>query len=209
MSLIQSFENYQRELAPGLLLRSMTRDEFKVHWTSHYPQVFSERIRVDTQLLMSKAEQLQMEELGSLMGNPLCLRLGVFERGDFIGWHIGDQKSREEFYMRNTGILPAHQGRGVYPMILKAVLELTSELGFQVISSKHNATNNRVIIPKLRAGFIISGLEISDRFGTMVRLEYFNNQWRRELMDLRSGQRDDLSDSMRQFMDAAQTNQSK
>ena len=57
-----------------------------------------------------------------------------------------------------------------------------------MISSKHSATNNRVIIPKLKAGFVISGLEISDRYGTLVRLEYFTNPKRRELMDFRSGQ---------------------
>jgi hypothetical protein len=204
MEKLQEIEYFQRELAPGLILKALSKDEFRSYWNKHYQQVFFERSRVDTQPLLTEAERSHMEELNSLMGNPLNLRLGVFEQGEFIGWHIGDQKSREEFYMRNTGILPDHQGKGVYPKLLQAVLELTAKLGFQVISSKHNATNNRVIIPKLRAGFVISGLEISDRFGTMVRLEYFNNKWRRELMDLRSGQREDFSTQMRQLIGMGQ-----
>ena len=121
------------------------------------------------------------------MGSPTRLNLGLFHGEKFIGWHCGDQKSGEEFYMRNTGILPEYQGRGIYTAMLRKITAILTDIGFQVISSKHNATNNRVIVPKLKAGFMITGLDISDRFGTMVRLEYFTNAKRRALIDFRSG----------------------
>jgi hypothetical protein len=135
-----------------------------------------------------ESEKAALRELSATMGSPMRLNLGIFHHQKFIGWHCGDQKSSEEFYMRNTGILAEYQGRGLYTSMLKHIPLFLKAAGFQVISSKHNATNNRVIIPKLKAGFIISGLEISDRFGTMVRLEYFTNSDRRALMDYRSGQ---------------------
>ena len=50
-------------------------------------------------------------------------------------------------------------------------------------------TNNAVIIPKLKAGFVISGFEVSDRFGTLVQLSYYFNPLRRKMMDVRVGQR--------------------
>lgn len=60
--------------------------------------------------------------------------------------------------------------------------------GFQVVVSRHNLTNNAVIIPKLKAGFVISGFEVDDRFGTLVKLSYFFNPLRRKLLDVRVGQ---------------------
>jgi hypothetical protein len=111
----------------------------------------------------------------------------VFQGETIIGWHCGDQQSATEFYMRNTGILPEYQGKGIYTAMLKVIPQIIGDFGFQVISSEHNATNNRVIVPKLKAGFIISALKISDRFGTLVRLEKYTNASRQALMDYRSG----------------------
>jgi hypothetical protein len=45
-----------------------------------------------------------------------------------------------------------------------------------------------VLVPKLRAGFVITGLELSERFGTLVHLSYFFNALRRRVLDVRSGE---------------------
>ena len=89
--------------------------------------------------------------------------------------------------MLNTGILKEHQGKGIYSALLPVIIERVRSQGFQTIKSRHNATNNQVIIPKLKAGFVITGLELSDGFGTLVTLTYFMNEKRREVMDMRSG----------------------
>lgn len=44
-----------------------------------------------------------------------------------------------------------------------------------------------MIIPKLQCGFVISSLELSDVFGTLVHLKYFTNKTRRKIMDYRCG----------------------
>ena len=67
------------------------------------------------------------------------------------------------------------------------VLLKTSEAGFQKIYGTHCATNNAVLIPKLKLGFIFSKVELSDMFGTIIHLQYFTNPLRRKLMDYRSG----------------------
>jgi hypothetical protein len=67
------------------------------------------------------------------------------------------------------------------------VLERVKAQGFQIVLSRHTTTNNSVIIPKLKAGFVITALEVSDRFGTLVHLSYFFNETRKRIMEFRSG----------------------
>ena len=67
------------------------------------------------------------------------------------------------------------------------VLSRVQKLGFQIVFSRHTTTNNSIIIPKLKAGFIITALEVSDRFGTLVHLSYFFNEKRNRIMKFRSG----------------------
>lgn len=174
----------------NVTMRRMTPDEFEPLWTEWVNIVFSEKTRFDPRTVMTPDEIAARRSLHGNMGKPLTLHYGVFIENRFIGWHVGDQKSAEEFYMRNTGILPDFQGHGIYKAMLKKIVADITAKGFQIISSKHNATNNRVIIPKLKAGFTITGLELSDKFGTLVRLEYFTNAQRRAIMDFRCGQSD-------------------
>jgi hypothetical protein len=45
-----------------------------------------------------------------------------------------------------------------------------------------------VIVPKLKAGFVISGFEVSDIFGILIHLTYYFNEIRRKVIDFRVGQ---------------------
>lgn len=91
--------------------------------------------------------------------------------------------------MTSTGILKVHRRRGLYTALIPIILAHIKNEGFQVVFSRHNLTNNAVIIPKLRAGFVISGFEVDDRFGTLVQLSHYFNPLRRKVMDVRVGQR--------------------
>jgi RimJ/RimL family protein N-acetyltransferase len=188
MTMQSPLANFTKNLGEGLVLKVMEEADFARQWNQHYPVVFQANTRLDVRAMLSDIERQQMQTLASYMGSPLCLRFGLFQGDEFVGWHVGDQRSPDEFYMRNSGVVPHMQGRGHYTKMLRAILIELQALGFQVISSKHNATNNRVIIPKLKAGFVITGLELSDKFGTLVRLEYFTNRTRRAIMDYRCGQ---------------------
>tara|TARA_B100000886_G_scaffold202261_1_gene139668 strand:- start:197 stop:508 length:312 start_codon:yes stop_codon:yes gene_type:complete len=89
--------------------------------------------------------------------------------------------------MCNSGVLSNFRRKGIYSSLLETKIKVLSEMGFQLIYSRHNATNNNVLIPKLKAGFVISKMEISDTFGCLVHLHYFTNKTRQKLMDYRSG----------------------
>ena len=81
----------------------------------------------------------------------------------------------------------AHCKKGPYSELLKANIEIQTAKGFQVIYSAHIATNNAILTPKLKAGFVITSLEIEERFGTRAKLSYFTSQLRKKIVDFRVG----------------------
>lgn len=175
-------------LPAGYFFREMSSEEFLPLWRLHSKAVFDDHspiFRIYDALAPQERENIV--QLGKNLGKPFSLRLGLFYGDEFVGWHTGDQKDSHTFYMRNSAILPEHRRRGLYTILISEVLTRVTALGFQVITSRHNCTNNNVIIPKLKAGFFITGMEVSDAFGTLVNLSYFTNPLRRRVMEYRSG----------------------
>jgi len=118
---------------------------------------------------------------------PFYLRIGVFLDNALIACTYGWQSKDEVFYMAISLVHPDHRRIGIYSELVRAVVSISKNEGFQQIESHHKATNNPVIIAKLKAGFCINGLELSDKMGVLVRLSYFHNSTRRKLLDARSG----------------------
>ncbi len=108
---------------------------------------------------------------------------------ELVGWSFGIQKSAEDFYMVNSAVFPAYRKQGIYTTMMEQAIDYVTNLGFQHIYSRHTMSNNAILIPKLKYGFIITGFEVSDTFGTLVRLSYYPNAKRRELMEIRMGAR--------------------
>jgi hypothetical protein len=162
-------------LCDNFYLVEMQEDAFDVYYTENIWKAFGHmNYLTRIELLLSEDEKAKQKTLANRMGNLFKLHFGIFTReGQFVGWHRGDQRSEEEYYMRVSGILPEFQGLGLYPAMLPFVIERCVKEGFQIISSKHGATNNR--------------LDITEKFGTCVRLEYYTNSKRRDIFDYRVG----------------------
>jgi GNAT superfamily N-acetyltransferase len=169
-------------------LRILEAAEFGPLFREYRPVIFRNMLDFDVRQALSIQEQTATAQLRERMGTPFRLNVGIYHNREFIGWSYGIQESAEKFYMVNSAILPEHQGKGIYSALLPRVLSMVRDEGFQVVYSRHAATNNQVIVPKLKAGFIITGVEISDMFGVLVHLSYFFNPIRRKVMDVRSGQ---------------------
>ena len=172
----------------GYSIRSLSADEFRPLWETHHSQIFGDRMRLNLDAVLSDAERAATAALRQSMGTPLTLRYGLFKGEEFVGWHIGDQKSPSEFYMRNSAVLPGHRRRGLYSSLIDHVVNDLTARGFQIISSRHTAVNNAVIIPKLKLGFVITGVELSDMFGMLVNLTYIANAGRRKVLEFRAGE---------------------
>jgi len=177
---IKLFDKYRIQIADDL-------KEFDDFFAVNRPKVFDNDIDLNLGSILTEQELLSRKELNKNLGDPYKLRLYILHNDEKIGWSIGYQTDAETFYMINTGIYPPHQNKGIYKSLLPIILELLREKGFQKVYSRHKATNNQIIIPKLRAGFLITNFEISDTFGVLIHLTYFFNETRRKVLKYRVG----------------------
>ena len=181
MSIISKLEN-------GIEIRAISTELFAPLSSGHAKTIFD-----DTQYFFRPKDYYSPEDENKIsllkknMGSPLRLNLGAFRGEELIGWSWGIQESAEVFYMVNSAVLPQFRGKGLYGHLARSIVTEASKLGFQVIYSKHVATNNAVLIPKLKAGFTISSFEVSDQYGVLVHLRWYANSTRRKMMDFRAG----------------------
>jgi ribosomal protein S18 acetylase RimI-like enzyme len=175
-------------MASPYRIESLGPDVFWPLLRKHHASTFQSNMRVPIAKLLSEEELAAGKRLLRNMGKPFSVHLALFADGDLVGWSFGRQTDFETYYMTSSGILPEHRRKGLYTELLKETIRLVKAEGFQIIHSRHTATNNAVIIPKLKAGFIISSMEISDPFGTLIHLRYYCNSKRRAVMDFRSGE---------------------
>ena len=113
--------------------------------------------------------------------------IGVYCGNQPAAFHYGSPDSAGAFRMRNTAVAQPFRGQGLYVAMLELVLNQARELGYNTVESKHRADNNAIIIPKLKAGFHITGLEIDGRAGVMVRLTYSFQDLQKEMLAFRTG----------------------
>lgn len=157
----------------------------------HHKNIFNDTQFFDFQKVLSKEETIKSSKLKEERAPPLRINLGIFYNGEFAGWSWGFQSLSSVFYMCNSAILPEFRRKGLYTLLLNEMLRKTTDLGFLEIGSRHLPQNNAVIIPKLKAGFIITGMNVSDLWGTLVYLTYFPNPTRRKVLAYRNGYQPD------------------
>lgn len=175
-------------LQPGYTLVDVDPAAFGALFRERRAEMFPHSLEFDAEAALSTQERLRKRELAQEIPAMYSIRWGIRHNRRFIGWTYGFQENAERFYMCNTAIEREHRGKGLYSAMLPHVLRNLGEHGFQVAYSRHAATNNAVIVPKLKAGFHITGMELSDRHGTMVVLSYFFNDLRRQALHFRSGE---------------------
>lgn len=167
----------------------MEADIFQEYLKKYKDEVFENDHSYVLWDLLDKKELDSVNKLKEKMGRPYYLRLGAFDRqGNFLGRSFGFQENSTTFYMCNSGVLEKYRRKGIYSLLLRNCLERLDKLGFQEIYSRHNATNNAVLIPKLKEGFVITKFELSDIFGVLIHLTYFTNRTRKKVLDYRCGQ---------------------
>lgn len=177
----------QTKLLDHYSVAPIPKEEYDAFRTVHEPVIFPNRFDINSSAALSDQEKSGVERLSQQWKVPYELRLGFYFRSNLVGWSYGYQFTPDTFRMATTGILQEHQRKGVYSTFLQKLSQYLSEKGFQIILSRHYATDNQVIIPKLRFGFLISGFELTDDYGLLLRLSYYFNQTRRDVLHMRSG----------------------
>ena len=185
--LIQFIMN--KNLPPEFRIVELTNEEYQKYWNEWGPGIFDENTTtLDAKKILSEEEKNHIRELHKNSSQLIRLNLGIFKGDTFCGWFSGDQHNYETFYMRNSAILPEFRRLGLYTALMNEVLCKVKSLGFQIVLSRHRITNNSIIIPKLKAGFVITSIEVSERYGTLVHLNYFFNETRKKVLEFRSGE---------------------
>ena len=172
-------------------IKSLNKEEFLPLFQKYSETVFSEDHSLDFNEFLPEPEKQKIKDLAATcFDQPFKLSLAVYDKdNNFAGWSFGWQESPTTYYMCNSAVLSKYRRKGIYSALLDLNIEILKKKGFQLIYSRHNTTNNNVIIPKLKKDFIISKMEISDTFGCLIHLHYYTNKTRRKIMDYRCGEK--------------------
>lgn len=150
----------QYEIQPDIVLKQMCARTF---WESVGPQfknVFQDRIEASH--VPSPRPLPGAEELFFVL----------YKNDALIGWHCGSAIDSETYYMKNSAILPAERGQNLYFLVLSVLVSILKDKGYQIVTSLHHPNNQAILIPKLRFGFVISGMQLHERFRFLVEMKY-------------------------------------
>lgn len=97
----------------------------------------------------------------------------VFYDGeDVAGWSYGEMHDPETYFMSNSAILPDYRRRGIYSCYLSHFIGYLKALGYERITSNHQPNNRAVLMAKLKAGFVLSGMILDERWSAQVQMTY-------------------------------------
>ena len=179
-------------LPAGFSIAQTNRQEFNKTVGNLKESIFDEtELCMWPRDVMSEHEKEKLRVLNAEYKDNYDLYLVLFYENNLAGWSFGYQDTKESFCMANSAILPEYRGRGLYSCILENSLRILSENGFQRIWSSHKITNNKIIVSKLKRGFVITGTRVIDMIGLLVELTYFTNPTRKKVMEFRAGMRPD------------------
>jgi predicted GNAT family acetyltransferase len=169
-------------------LRELSVEEFGALYAARQEAYFSASLIVDVTSHLSTDEVALYE--ARRLAYPAVWRMqwALEHEGVVVGWTYAYQQDHETLYMCNTAIAQDHRGKGLYSIILQHVLSVAKTQGFQIVTSKHYASNNAIIIPKLKAGFIITGLALDEKYGLMVHLTKYLHPQREKVAVNRIGE---------------------
>lgn len=169
-------------------------DEWDAFFSLNQAIVFPDEDSIPFDSIFSEEEKTKLAKLKGNLASSLQLYFLIFDNETPIGWHFGFQKSELEYFMANTGILPDYQNRKIYQAFLKYAIERVLDEGFQFIISVHHLDNNAVLIPKLKAGFLIQStgfliqsMILESNYGTMIQLIYPAKEIYRTMFGSRMG----------------------
>jgi len=186
----QNNDNIQRSrwnLPDGYEVRRVDRFEEPEYKGLVKQILYGEHPTVDWANFMSESEIETQAKLRKDFGRANPVRLGAYKEGKLVGFCFGFQDCDSSFSMAASGVLPEHRRKGLYRFLAERMLEISKGMDFPQVSSRHVATNNAVLIAKLKLGFVVTGMELSETFGTLLQLTYFHHPLRRKVFHVRAG----------------------
>ncbi len=184
------FCHFLWDMQKPIIIKSVEGDLFWPLIEKHSERIFDETglvFRLNQHL--QDSEKAKLKELNKEKSGGLTYFFVAEVDGEIAGWSWGRQDGPRTVYMVNSAVLEDFRRQGVYQSLLDHVVAFLVEKGVEKITSRHQCVNNPVIIPKLKKGFVIEGLEVTEIFGTLVNLAFYPNKFHKDLMDYRSGEK--------------------
>jgi ribosomal protein S18 acetylase RimI-like enzyme len=122
--------------------------------------------------LVDPAQLSQTLALIEALPKPQRIRVGAFQGERLVGYTTGwfENGGGGRFYIGSSAVQEEHRRGGIYTRLLTELHRAVGECGGTAVSSQHVATNNAVLIAKLKLGYVIAGTEYVEPMGLLVRL---------------------------------------
>ena len=98
------------------------------------------------------------------------LHLAQDDAGAALGFKLGYRRGPRLLYSWLGGVVPQARGRGIAALLMQAQHDWAAAKGYDVVETRTRASNNRMIIVNLKAGFHIAGVE-GDEAGHLVVIQ--------------------------------------
>ena len=174
-------------LSNGYYIESTTEKEVFDFVNKNGAILFDDDVYYLPDIIYSEMEKSKKQEIKNELKNPFYFTYFIKKNNEIIGAYITKALNEEDLEMWVTAILPEHRRKGIYKELLQFTIEQAKIKGFQKIISQHAATNNPIIIAKLKAGFSINGFLVNDKCGMQVTLVFYFNQMRNKMFQFRVG----------------------
>jgi len=126
----------------------------------------------------SRREQLARLEAIHKRSDPRWI--AFYAAGDEpVGWCYGYMEDAETFFFDTVGLVPAFRNRGIYTAFLKQLIPYLETEGYERLTTSHHPDNRAVMIPELKTGFNIAGLELHEGCGPLIKMVYLFHEDRR------------------------------
>lgn len=163
----------------GYVIREIDRASFRQMVKKYSLEILGDGHDNERDHLLSHLEKNQTA--------PSSLNLGVFDDSKFIGWSTGHLHDGATFYIENSAIHRDHQRRGLHAALLNEMIRRAAASGFQTVKNHHYFDLSKLIAKKLRMGFVITGVEISDDHRPVLQMEYYLKKERFKILQFRNG----------------------
>jgi N-acetylglutamate synthase-like GNAT family acetyltransferase len=111
-----------------------------------------------------------------------CIDHFIFEyNGRAIGVFMGDPIDWEVYYMRYLHILDDFRGVDLSVEFYKYLIEVTTQMNIKKLEAQVSLNNRAQMEKFLDLGFVMSGTELTTRWGGVARMTRFNDDYSKQV----------------------------
>lgn len=171
------------------LIECVSREVFHDGFKEESTEEFQEFLHSGNSIFYSDDEKERYKSFKPDFKDEAFLYFIVKSEDIVVARSFSNQISLETIMMCMSYVKKDYRGKGLYKLMLKETIKRAKEIGYRKIQSYHNTTNNEIIIPKLKEGFVFTGMKINAGYGALAELTYFFNKDEKDAVDFRTGYR--------------------